>query len=163
MAIVVLSVALAAYVYALVVEPGFRRWGLLGGAAIGLGLAVYFWNTAPESERAGRRITPQDLVLDQLELERTRRGATLTGRVRNDSAGWRLREMTLAVRLLDCPAPDAPPEDCPVIGEATAIARPDAPPGQVRGFSAHFIFENVPRPSGTLDWDWRIVETRATE
>lgn len=163
MPILVLTLALAAYVYVLAVEPGFRRWGLVGGAAVGLGLAVYFWNTAPEAVRAALRIGPDELVFDQLELRRSPRGATLTGRVRNDSPAWRLREVTLAVQLLDCPDATRPPDACPVIGEATAIARPDAPPGQVRGFSAHFVFANLPEPSGRLDWDWRVVGTRATE
>lgn len=163
MPIVVLVLALAAYVYVLIAEPGFRRWGLLGGAAVGLGLAVYFWQSPPESEQAESRIAPEDLALDQLDLERTIRGATLTGRVANGSAAWRLREMTIAVRLLDCPEPATPPADCTVIGEATAIARPDAPPGQVRAFSASFIFANLPELEGTLAWDWRIVEIRATE
>lgn len=163
MPIVVLVLALAAYAYALIVAPRFRRWGLLGGALVGVGLAIYFWQTSPESARAELRIVPGELTLDQLELERTSRGATLTGRVRNGSAAWRLRDMTLALRLLDCPAPGAAPEDCLVIGEGTAIARPDAPPGQIRGFSAHFVLANIPATAEELAWDWRIVETRATE
>jgi hypothetical protein len=50
-----------------------------------------------------------------------------------------------------------------VIGEADAIARPDVPPGQLRGFSAHFLFTDVPPLTGTLRWDWRITATRATD
>lgn len=51
--------------------------------------------------------------------------------------------------------------DCPVIGESTAIARPDAPPGQIRGLSASFVFTNLPPLLGTLSWDWEVIDTRA--
>jgi hypothetical protein len=163
MPIVVLIIALAAYAYALITEPGIRRWGLIGGAAVGLGLAVYLWQTAPETTRAALRIDPEELVLDQLAIEPTPRGATLAGRVHNTSARWRLRDMTLTLRLRDCPEAASPPDTCPVIGEARAVARPDAPPGQIRAFSASFIFANLPEPAGTLGWDWQITEVRATE
>jgi hypothetical protein len=159
--IAILVLALMAYAYALLAYPEFRRPGLIGGALVASGLAIYFWRTAPEATRAEDRIAAADLALDQLDLERTDRGATLTGRVRNDSS-HRLREMALAVRLYDCPATAAPPA-CPVIGEASAIARPDVPPGQLRAFSAHFLFAGVPAPAGTLRWDWRITGTRATD
>jgi len=163
MPIVILILALMAYAYALVTEPGFRRWGLVGGAAVGLGLAIYFFATAPEATRAELRIPPEEITLDALDLETSERGAVLTGRVTNGSEAFRLREMTLRLTLHDCPDADAALESCPVIGEATAIARPDVPPGQVRAFSAHFIFANVPAPTGVLGWDWQIPETRATD
>lgn len=163
MPIVVLILALAAYAYALITEPGIRRWLLIGGAAAGLGLAVYLWQTSPETARAALRIAPDEVVLDQLAIERTPRGANLSGRVRNDSPEWRLRELTMTLRLRDCPDAASPPDACPVIGEASAIARPDVPPGQIRALSAHFIFANLPEPVGTLGWDWEITAIRATD
>ena len=163
MPIVVLIIALAAYAYALITEPGFRRWGLIGGAAVGLGLAVYLWRTSPETASAAMRIPPGQIVLDQVEMSRSPRGAILDGRVRNTSPEWRLREMTMILRLRDCPDEAAQPDTCPVIGEANAIVRPDVPPGQIRAFSAHFIFAGLPEPVGVLGWDWQIVETRATD
>jgi hypothetical protein len=159
--IAVLVLALTAYAYAMLAYPEFRRAGAIGGALAAIGLALYFWEHAPEGTRAGDRVPPAELTLDQLDLQRTPRGATLTGRVQNGS-GFRLRDMTLAVRLYDCPA-DTEPPDCPVIGEAETIARPDVPPGQLRAFSAHFVFANLPRLAGTLRWDWRVTGTRATE
>ena len=47
--------------------------------------------------------------------------------------------------------------------ETSAIARPDVPPGQLRAFTAHFVFANLPEPVGSLGWDSRISGTRATE
>jgi len=86
----------------------------------------------------------------------------VTGRVANGSERFRLRDMTLALRLHDCPDPEAEPASCPVIGEATSIARPDVPPGQLRGFSAHFGFADLPQVVGTLRWDLSVAATRST-
>jgi hypothetical protein len=163
MPIAVLVLALVAYVAALLAYPGFRPWGVAGGLVAAAALALYLTRQAPESQRAGARIAASELTLDQVEVTPTQRGATLTGRVRNGSERYRLRDLTLVLRLRDCPAEDTPPETCPVIGEATAIARPDAPPGQIRALSAHFVFANLPPVAGVLRWDWRIAATRATE
>lgn len=162
MAIAILVLTLVAYGYALIAYPEFRIPGLVAGALAAAGLAVYFVRSEPEAVRSGSLIAPEELSLDGLTLEETPRGASLTGRIVNGSADYRLRDLTLVLRLRDCPAPDMAPDDCPVIGESKAIARPDAPPGQIRALSAHFVFSGLPPVLGTLRWDWRITETRAT-
>jgi hypothetical protein len=164
MPIAVLILALVGYGYALLMLPRARPALALAGVAIGIGLALYFWREGPsEAERAADRIASGEIAFDQLDLARSGRGATLPGRVTNGSADYRLREMSLALRLRDCPTPETAPEACPVIGEASAIARPDVPPGQIRGFTAHFVFANVPPVAGTLRWDWQVTGLRATE
>lgn len=162
MPLAVLVLALVAYGYALLSYPEFRRPGLIGGALVAAGLAVYFVRNPSEADRAAARIPAEDVVLEQLAFERTRTGATLSGRVRNNSDRYRLRDLTLVLRLRDCPAADTPPAACPVIGEAQAIARPDVPPGQIRALSARFTFSNLPPVTGTLAWDETIAATRAT-
>jgi hypothetical protein len=162
MAIAILVLTLTAYGYALIAWPEFRRPGLIAGALAAAGLAVYFSRQAPEAARSGSLIAPEELTLESLSLERTALGADLTGRVLNGSADYRVRDLTLVLSLRDCPAPDTAPADCPVIGESRAIVRPDVPPGQVRALSAHFTFADLPPVLGTLRWDWRIAETRAT-
>jgi hypothetical protein len=163
MPIAILVLVIVAYGYVMVAYPEYRTWGLALGAVVAAGLGAYFWFTEPESARTAARIGPDDVVLDQVELERTIRGATLSGRVRNQSQGFRLRELTIALRLHDCPEEDAELADCPVVGDAAAIARPDAPPGQVRSFTAHYTFPNLPPDISFLRWEWSIVETRATQ
>lgn len=158
MPIAVLVLALVAYGYVLIVYPELRRPALIGGALMAAGLAAYFLLATPKSVG----IAPAELTLDQIDVERTIRGATIRGRVHNGSEQFRLREMTLALRLHDCPTPEAAPETCPVIGEGQAIARPDAPAGQIRAFSAHFPLAGVPPVVGTLRWDLTIAATRAT-
>ena len=162
MPLAVLVLALVVYGYALLSYPEFRRPGLIGGALVAAGLAVYFVRNPSESDLAATRIPAEDIVLDELTLERTPNGATLSGRVRNGSDRYRLRDLTLVLRLRDCPTADTPPAECPVIGEAQAIARPDVPPGQIRALSARFTFDNLPPVTGTLAWDWSIAATRAT-
>jgi hypothetical protein len=163
MPIVVLVLALVAYAYALVTVPAFRRPGIVAGLVAAGALAFYLARTPSETARSATRITADELVLSDLELARTGRGAALSGRVENRSPRYRLRDLTLAIRLRDCPDPAADPAGCPVIGEATAIARPEVPPGQIRALQAHFVFTTVPPVAGTLRWDWRITAIRATE
>jgi hypothetical protein len=158
MPIAVLVLALVGYVYAMLTIPGFRRPGLIAGALVALGLGFYFWR----QDAGPERITPDQLTLDQLDFERTLRGATLSGRVTNLSERLILRDMTLRLTLHDCPEPDDVPATCPIVGEASAIARPGVPPGQIRAFSAHFILSELPPLAGVLLWDLAIAETRAT-
>lgn len=162
MPIVVIVLALMIYAFAMIAWPGFRGPGLALGGAVGLGLVLYFWIDASETEEAAARITPDDLVLDALAIDRTIRGAALTGRVLNPSERHRLQDMTLALRLRDCSIEAAALEECPVVAEDTAIARPDAPPGQARSFTANFLFDDLPPPSASHRWNWSILGVRAT-
>lgn len=164
MPIAVLVLALAAYAYLLIAYPEHRRIALAAGALAAVGLGLYFLLQGPsETERAVTRIATDELTLDQIDYERTPRGATVTGRVLNGSDRFRLRDMTLLARLHDCPDADAAMETCPVIGEATAIARSDVPAGQIRAFSAHFAFSGVPPVAGTLRPEITVTATRATD
>jgi hypothetical protein len=162
MPIVIVVLVLGAYVYALITLPEFRRPGLVLGVLVAAGLGLYFW-LGPEAEVERIRIAPAELTLDQLEFTRSTRGGTLEGRVANGSPEFRLREMTIEVNLFDCPPSAAELSGCATIADASAIARPDAPPGQLRGFSASFVFPNLPPVEGDLRWDYEILETRATE
>jgi hypothetical protein len=157
MPIAILVLALVAYAYVLIALPSLRKPALTGGAVIAAIVAASLFLSRPQTIV----IAPDALTLDQVAFERTTRGATVTGRVQNAS-GYRLRDMTLALRLHDCADPEAEAATCPVIGESTAIARPDVPAGQIRAFSAHFAFAGVPPVVGTLRWDMTITATRAT-
>ncbi len=163
MPIVVLVLIAVAYGYAMIVYPEFRRWGAAAGLIVAGLLGLYFTRQAPETALSASRIDPAEVTLQDLTLDSTPRGASLAGRIKNGSSQYRLRDLTLRLRLHDCPAPDKPPADCPVIGEAEAIARPDVPPGQIRALTAHFIFSDLPPVVGTLRWDWTIVDLRATD
>ncbi len=162
MPVAVLIVVIALYVYALVAAPRYRVPGVIAGVLILAGLGWYFFASPSQTERAATLVTVEDLTLDQLDLERTIRGATLRGRVANGAGTAHLREMTITVRLFDCELEDTDLEDCATIGESAAIARVDVPPGQLRGFSAHYIFTNLPPLVGVLRWDHRITALRAT-
>lgn len=157
MPIAVLVLVLVAYGYVLIAYPQVRKPALIGGALIAAIVATSVLLSRPEAIA----ITADELTLDQIAVERTGRGASVAGRVENGSP-FRLRDMTLSLRLHDCADPDAEPATCPVIGESTAIARPDVPAGQIRAFAAHFVFAGVPPVAGTLRWEMSVVETRAT-
>lgn len=160
MPIVVLVVVLVAYAWAMIVYPGFRRPGTLAGLAVTAALAAYFALNEPEDVSAGRRIAPEELIIDAVTIERTIRGATMSGRVLNRSPEYRLRDMTLSLRLRECGA--GLEAECPIIAEASAIARPEAPPGQLRAFSATFLFNALPPSSEAQHWEWKVTAIRAT-
>jgi hypothetical protein len=157
MPIAIVVLALVAYGYVLIAYPGVRKPALIGGAVITAIIVASLLLSRPQQTA----IAISELVLDQIAVERTARGATVTGRVQNDSA-FHLRDMTLSLRLHDCPDPNAEAATCPIIGESAAIARPDVPAGQIRAFSAHFLFAGVPAPVGTLRWEMTVTATRAT-
>ncbi len=157
MPIAILVLVLVAYGYVLIVYPLVRKQAAVGGALIAAIVAASVFLTRPEAIT----ISAAELNLDQIAVERTGRGAAVTGRVENRSP-FRLRDMTLSLRLHDCADPDAEPATCPIIGESTTIARPDVPAGQIRAFAAHFAFSGVPPVAGTLRWEMTVVETRAT-
>jgi hypothetical protein len=164
MPIFILVLTLVAYGYLLIVRPDLRRPALAVGALVTAGLAAYFlMQPAPEASRSASRIAVSEITLDEIAVERTARGASVSGRVSNGSKRYRLRDMTLALRLRDCADARAAAETCPVIGEGAAIARPDVPAGQIRAFSAHFSLAGVPPAAGTLRWELTVTETRATD
>lgn len=87
----------------------------------------------------------------------------LTGRVKNTSERFTLRQADLALTLYDCPVADAALDQCDIIGEDTAPARVLVPPGQVRTFTAVFGFADQAQARGVLVRRQTVVETRATE
>lgn len=162
MPIAVLVLSLVAFGYVLIRWPAARLPGLLAAAVVAAILGLTLSRQPPEGTLVTTRIPADQLTLDQIAFARTPRGASISGRVTNGSPSYRLRDMTLTLRLHDCPADDTPRDQCPVIGESRAIARPDVPPTQIRAFTAHFGFAGVPPVEGRLDWDLAITETRAT-
>lgn len=161
MPIAILVLGLVAFGYALIRWPAARVPGFVSAVLLAAILGFTATRQKPEAALVATRISADQLTLDQIAFDRTPRGATVTGRVTNGSPTYRLRDMTLLLRLHDCPG-DTPRDACPVIGEARAIARPDVPATQIRAFTAHFGFAGVPPVAGRLDWDMTIVETRAT-
>jgi hypothetical protein len=160
MPIAVLVLALLAYGYVLLAFPEYRVAALAVGAAAGLALAAHFWLADQGAGRAAPAIPLEQIAITGVSVEPTLRGATISGTVRNDAPQLRLDEVTLALSLRDCPDAATPAEACPVAGQATAIARPDVPPGEERPFRADFIFRPVPALSGEARYEWLLVEAR---
>jgi hypothetical protein len=163
MPVAILILVLLAFAYAMASTPRARVPGAIAGVVIAAGLGWYFFSTSSETVTASRRITIEDLRIDQLQLDQTVRGATLRGRVENLSETGRLREMTIEVRLFDCPDTTTGLEECAIIADGSAIARVDVPPGQLRAFSGYYVFPDRPAVTGDPRWDSRISAVRATE
>jgi hypothetical protein len=91
MPVAVLILVLVAYLLGLILYPEVRRWAVAGGVVVAIGLAFYFSREAPEATRAESRIAPEEVTLDQIDVEQSIRGATLTGRIENGSESGCLR------------------------------------------------------------------------
>jgi len=163
MPVAILILVLIAYAYVMLSTPKARVPGAVAGLVIAAGLGWYFYSTSSETVTASRRITVEDLRIDQLQLDQTVRGATLRGRVENLSQTGRLREMTIEVRLFDCPDATTDLAQCAIIADGSAIARVDVPPGQLRAFSGYYVFPDRPDVTGESRWESRVIAVRATE
>lgn len=163
MHIVAFFVALVAALSVAILYPRLRiPAGLL--VAFFLGLMIYVFVQIPgETDQRDARITAEQLELDDVSLVQEARFSRLTGRVRNLSDTYTLRDFDVRVTLLDCPAPDAGAEACVVIAEDNGIARVNLPPGQVRRFEVVLRFTDVPEPTGYAEWDYQVTGIRASE
>lgn len=163
MQIAVIFLAVAGFFYILYTYPRLRLAGGLVMASAIAGLTFYLVVTDPEPQVELGRITTDEIILSDLILDLGVRTSSLTGRVVNGSAEYVLSGVSLDVRVYDCPADDTPLDQCFTIGEDDGYARVTVPPGQLRDFSAVFLFNNLPEITGVLRWDHTITALRAIE
>lgn len=166
MPVAVVILAILGFLYLLISQPNYRKLIIGGGIVTVLLITVLVILNPSESAYRTTRIAPEELIIDQLEYAPTLRGATITGRVQNTSPIGHVREIVLDMRLYDCPPDYTELTECLITGDATAIARPDIPPLQTRGFTVQFLFSDTLPLSGKLVWTLtpsEIGATRATD
>lgn len=117
-----------------------------------LGFGVWFWidstNRAQRErfERSRSLVETEEVELTDLGLQRSYSMWSLTGNAKNNSSNT-VTALELLVVLRNCPTPD----DCVVVGEDTATAFVNIPPGQMRSVGTTFSFPNLPTLN---DWTW---------
>lgn len=163
MPIVYLAVIIALYATILWKFPQFRLAGGIMGVLIVGGVTGYLVLVPSAGELQGSRISASELRLEAVSLEDNGRSLVLSGRVENLSENFVLRDMTLRVRLYDCPSSDSELNACEIVGDDEGIARATVPPGQVREFSAIFYYPGLPDMRGEMRWQEDILTVRATE
>ncbi len=163
MPVAALVLVILLYVYLLISKRELRKPLLAGGVVAMLLVLILTLLVPSESTNRTTRVSLDDLTIDELILTRTERGATISGRMQNGSSNGHIREVVIDMRLFDCAPGHQDLDDCLIIGDASAIARPSIPPGQTRGFTAQFLFSNLPVLSGELAWTLTPAEIRATQ
>lgn len=140
---------------------GFRKFalGLLASALIG-GFVLY-QHIQQKQERERTRIPASQVILENLALRATYGSSyELSGRLRNNSAAYRLDGISFNVTIRDCEVKDK--SACTTIGEATAHVAITVPPQQAREFTGSLYFgSSEMKVKGTLAWDYEIAAITA--
>lgn len=144
----------------LVASAGFRKFavGLVAlGAAVGG--VVYLYNEREESHSLSR-IPVSQLVFENVTLQPDYSSYKISGRIKNNSEKFTLKEVTLVVTMDDC-ADESLSQSCLSIGESSESVYIDIPPGQARDFEDSMYFSGgALKPKGRLAWDYLVSQTK---
>ena len=154
-------------------------WGLLGlilvvvlvalaitnknvGRALPLALALIVgiigflaWYQNHELALSKQRIPVAEVELADMDLLDQARGKEITGRVRNHSHEFTLKELRVRISMEDCVD-----SGCEVINQTDITLKPNAPPGQARDFREPLYFKSTIAPRGKLALRYDVVSTR---
>lgn len=154
-------------------------WGLIGlvvtaivvavlltrnhkAAAVPVALAIlaaiigfFVWYQDHELGASRERIAPAELELANVRLADLGRGTReVTGRLRNHSAEYTLREVVLRVSIEDCVE-----SRCEIVDQSDITLKQDIPPGQARDFSQRAYFKSTLRLRGELRPRVEVIAT----
>jgi hypothetical protein len=125
--------------------------------AIVIGIIGYFaWHQNQELQHAKQRIPAAEVELADMKIIDEERGKQITGRVRNHSQQYTLRELQVRISMEDCAD-----NRCEVINQTDIALKPDVPPGQARDFREPLYFTSPLAPRGKLVLKYSVVGTRA--
>ena len=136
----------------------FRKFlaviGVIAGILVCVAL-VAFWvyseRQKREDEIARSRISIPEVELVDLGL----RGNELSGKIKNKSAKYTLREMELRVTIEDCVE-----QDCEIVGQSNESVWVEVPPGQVRYFEEYVSLPKRGEPRGETRWNYEVLSIK---
>ena len=136
-----------------------RNAGRVLPVAIAVVIAIigYFaWQQNHQLERSKQLIPAAEVELADMKIVTEERGRQITGRVRNHSQAYTLRELQVRISMEDCAD-----SHCEVINQTDISFKPDVPPGQARDFREPLYFTSPIAPRGKLVLKYSVVGTRA--
>ena len=142
-----------------ILSVAFRKFlavaGIIAGILVCVAL-VAFWvyseQQKQEDKLARTRISPQDVELIDLGL----RGNEVTGKLKNKSAKYSVREIELRITIEDCVG-----DNCEVVAQSNELIWLDVPPGQVRFFEEYVSLPKRGKPTGEIRWNYGILSIKA--
>ncbi|HRN81347.1 MULTISPECIES: hypothetical protein [Nitrosomonas] len=140
----------------LIVSAWFRKVAVSVIIVTGVvGSLIYVLNER-EEERALSRIPLAELDFENVALKPSYSGYKLSGRIKNNSQEFTLKQVNLLIIMQDCTGtPDS--QDCVTIGESHENMDLNIPPGQARDFekSLYFPGGNL-KLLGKLEWNYSV-------
>ncbi len=141
------------------VFPPFRKFALIVGGIIVLGiLLLIFWSD--QQQQAAKSLIPTNqIAISNLQLGQQYGSYALSGEVTNNS-DHELTGITLDVKAYDCPGSSIT-SNCTTIGEdQSAYFFTNIPSGQERSISDSFVsFGDMPPVQGQFLWSYTITGT----
>lgn len=124
--------------------------------ALVIGIIGFFaWYQNHELSLSKQRIPAAEVELVDMKIIDERRGRQITGRVRNHSQAYTLRELQVRISMEDCAG-----SHCEVINQTDITLKPNVPPGQARDFREPLYFSSPLAPRGKLELHYAVVSTR---
>lgn len=131
---------------------------ILLAVIVGIAACLIFYsqlNSNHQAEVKKALISQDEIELSEVLLN-DRYSTKLTGKVKNKSKNYELRTIRFKVTFRDCLL-----EECEIVGEGTAHAYANVPPGQTRYFEEYIYFPNMGNPKGIRSWSYQVVDIEA--
>ena len=135
-------------------------FSLLGALVVGAIAIVMSTTDMGDLTRSG--VPPDSIKIESPVLTESYAGSyRFNGRFLNTHESRLVRETTLSITMLDCPASATPDntDSCVTIGQQEKRINQEIPAGQARDVSASLSFDGA-KPAGELRWEIKITLTR---
>jgi hypothetical protein len=100
------------------------------------------------------------LIFENVLLSPDYSGYKMSGRIKNTSAQFTLKEVSYIVTMQDCTG-ESPSKNCFTIGESSETVYPNVPPGQARDFEDSVYFSgSTLKPKARLEWHYVVTQTK---
>jgi len=151
-------VGVFAVLIVVVFVAGYRRVALgLLAVALAIGGWLYVHNRE-EEKLALSRIPVSELAFENVTLKPYVGSYKLAGRVRNNSALFRVRQIDFLVTVKDCIGTAG----CVVGGESRESLLINVPPGEARDFEESVRFSGSSlKLKGRMEWSYSVLQIRA--
>lgn len=162
MPIVVIFLFVAGAIAVAVLYPHLRAIALAVISVFAAIFTAYFFFSDTESDRAVTRISVEELVLSDVELEHTARYSAITGRVLNASESYQLRTFDIEVTMFDCETETQDLSECATVAQDQTTSRIIVPAGQTRDFRAVLDLRSAAATRNIAKWDHKVTNVTAT-
>lgn len=139
-------------------KTAFAILGVLGAAA-----AAVIFSTRDDAAFSRAQLPPQSVRIENAVVTPAYGNSyQFSARLVNTHDSILMKEASLSVTLLDCPAHAGAEDDanCTIIGQRDLRVNIQIPAGQARDISENVFFHDA-SPAGNARWRYRVTATRS--